>query len=494
MPNIYDVNAAIDKPNIMQSFQQGQILGERQRVARKQEADLSTLRNLAPQIIAGNQQAFDQAAAINPQAAQQFQAIPQAREVDHAKKLGNAARYMAQALRTKNPTQIQGAWQNVRPYIAQLSGKEPPQQWDPAMEPALFQAIAATGGMPDVKGIVVAPGSVLANPSTGESMLRNPASLQYQNVPMGEGKAAGAFDPATGTVRPAVGGGAAVMPPSADPMRPFIDQANAAIQMGAPQAQVEAWLTQQAQNLPGAQVQPGGASVAQGQPQGAPPTVSAQFGIGTPKPAAGTQETWNQPVDEAGPDGNPIRVQYSNRGGRRVVEGAVPVTKPADAKRQAQARQAKVSLQGTVAQLDRLEQAAAQLKADPGLPGITGLRGHIPDIPGSDAARARAQLETLGSQAAFGVLQQMREMSKTGGALGQVSDRENEMLRNNLAALGTNQSAEDFQKALDQIIAYARDSKARMQGAFTDTYGNVESDPATTAAPAPGVWSIERVL
>lgn len=477
----YDIAGALQNPNIignaLAAGQAGRAAGLQDQAMRKQNA-LAQLAGQAYSAPAEQQNALvSQMIGIDPQSGMEMGSAlagrAQAQEVDHAKRLGGAARYMAQALQSKNPAQIEGAWQAVRPYIAQLSGKEPPQQWDPAMEPALYQAIAATGGMPDVKGVVVAPGSVLANPSTGERMLANPASLQYHDVPMGEGKAAGAFDPATGTVRPAVGG----VPqggPQIDPMQPFIDQANAAIQMGAPQDQVEAWLQQQAQQI-GAQPQVPGQGGNQLQTTQA--VVPAQFGVGTPAGPKPQNETWSQPVDEAGPDGKPIRVQYSNTGERRVVEGAAPVTKAADAKLQMQARTAKTSLTGTVAQLDRLEQAATQLKNDSGVDGITGVWGHLPNYPEGDAARAAARLETLKSQIGFGVLQQMREMSKTGGALGSVSDRENSLLQNNLAAISTNQSAEDFKNALDQVISYARDSKARLQGAYRDTFGEDASQP-----------------
>lgn len=98
-----------------------------------------------------------QAVGVDPQAGLQLgsqlgalnasrQATAKAAEVDHMKKLGGAARYMAQALKSNNPAQVEGAWQAVRPYLAEVSGKEPPLQWDSAMEPALYQAIAATGG------------------------------------------------------------------------------------------------------------------------------------------------------------------------------------------------------------------------------------------------------------------------------------------------------------------------------------------------------------
>ena len=182
----------------------------------------------------------------------------QAAETDHMKKLGGAARYMAQALQTKNPQQIEGAYQAVRPYLAEVSGKQPPPNWDPAMEPALYQAIAQTGGTPEQKGVVLSAGGQLRNPMTGELLADNPQALQYHDVPMGEGKAAGVFDPSTGAVRPAVGG----VPQGnqqGDPMQPFIEQANHAIQMGAPEDKVRAWLMQQAQQI-GAQPQAAGQS------------------------------------------------------------------------------------------------------------------------------------------------------------------------------------------------------------------------------------------
>lgn len=40
--------------------------------------------------------------------------------------------------------------------------------------------------------------------------------------------------------------------------------------------------------------------------------------------AAGQQVTWNNPIQESGPDGKPIMVRYSNTGGRQIVEGATP--------------------------------------------------------------------------------------------------------------------------------------------------------------------------
>lgn len=257
------------------------------------------------------------------------QAAQKTAEVDHMKKVGGAARYMAQALQTKNPQQIQGAWSAVRPYLAELTGKQPPEQWDPSFEPGVYQAIAMTGGTPDQKGVVLSAGGRLVNPTTGELLANNPQSLQYHDVPMGAGKAAGVFDPSTGTVRPAVGGAVPTGPQAAagDPMQPLLDQANAAIRMGAPEDKVRAWLMEQAQTA-GLQPQAPGQGVPTGGDQAQSTIAPAQFGIGTPAGPKPQNETWNQPVDETGPDGKPIRVQYSNTGERRVVEGASPIAKP----------------------------------------------------------------------------------------------------------------------------------------------------------------------
>lgn len=43
--------------------------------------------------------------------------------------------------------------------------------------------------------------------------------------------------------------------------------------------------------------------------------------------APGSDESWSNPVDEVGEDGRPIRVRYSNRGNRQVIQGAQPAPK-----------------------------------------------------------------------------------------------------------------------------------------------------------------------
>lgn len=145
---------------------------------------------------------------------------------------------------------------------------------------------------------------------------------------------------------------------------------------------------------------------------------------------------------------------------------------PADTKIQGVLNQDTQALNDSVNNMDRLATVANKLKSHPGLSGITGIRGKIPTIPGTDAANAQAELETLKSQVGFGVLQNMRNNSKTGGALGQISDKEEKLLQDNLAALSQSQSTEEFQKNLQNVIDYTESAKDRLRSAYNMKHGD----------------------
>jgi hypothetical protein len=69
----YDVNAAIQKPNMLAMVQQGMAFGTQQRQLREQEQERMTLRDLTPGAIGGDFAKQDQIAAIDPQRAGQVQ-------------------------------------------------------------------------------------------------------------------------------------------------------------------------------------------------------------------------------------------------------------------------------------------------------------------------------------------------------------------------------------------------------------------------------------
>lgn len=224
-------------------------------------------------------------------------------------------------------------------------------------------------------------------------------------------------------------------------------------------------------------------------------------------------------VDESGnlaPRGNPFRPMADQNGGMTPFPtpggAAVPSATPSpllspsidpaanaakttaveDAKRAAEnkweASPAYSSLAAAVDPLNRLDAVAGALSESPGLERITGLYSVIPNIPGGAAADAQAQMKTLKSQIAQNVLQMYRNMSQTGGAVGQVSNFEQEMFQNNLAALDQAQSPAQFKKSLSQIQDFVRGSKDRLARAYERQYltpGTVPSMQGSVQGQAP---------
>lgn len=131
---------------------------------------------------------------------------------------------------------------------------------------------------------------------------------------------------------------------------------------------------------------------------------------------------------------------------------------------------------------DRLGGAAEQLLKHEGLKGITGIRSVIPNIPGSAAADAAAKLQTLKAQIGFSVLQEMRNASKTGGALGSVTERELGFLQNALDALDNAQSLEQFTESLSAIKKWSQEGKGRLQEAFNVKHRNRKGADGQPAA------------
>ncbi|WP_369916540.1 hypothetical protein AB8810_11145 [Xanthomonas sp. NCPPB 3005] len=278
------------------------------------------------------------------------------------------------------------------------------------------------------------------------------------------------FDPQTGGMAPTQGGqGAPVLPQGGG--QQVVEQdaqlANQMIASGIPADQVDRFLQSRAAQFNGG-VQP------------AAPAAGAGTFVGrAPEEQAAATEAAKQTTQlqylpqELGMRSN---AALSTAAGEAQIKSA--------ATKQAASAPAYAALQDASSNLDRMSAQAATLMQHPGLDGITGLRGAIPDVPGSTAANARAELEALRSQIGFSVLQAMRDASKTGGALGSVSEQENRLLQSNLAALAGSQSAESFRANLKKVMDYASAAKGRMQAAYQRQYGGAQqpADP-TPASP-----------
>ncbi len=150
---------------------------------------------------------------------------------------------------------------------------------------------------------------------------------------------------------------------------------------------------------------------------------------------------------------------------------------PADFKQQGVFNADTATLQSSMADLDRLATSANTiLKNEKGLEGITGIQGAFPNIPGSAAANAQADLGSLKAQVGFGVLQAMRNASKTGGALGNVSDAEGKRLEAALGSLEKAQDLKQFKERLQGIVDFSTQAKERLFNAY-----NMKYNPVTQA-------------
>ena len=151
-----------------------------------------------------------------------------------------------------------------------------------------------------------------------------------------------------------------------------------------------------------------------------------------------------------GPDGQPLQVPIE--GGDTAREIAADAEKAA--------KRAKEVTEGNRIVVDAIDEALKRSNA----PGSFGtgriinetLGGILPGggegaLAGSDAASLDAIVKTITSNIGFEELNKMRANSPTGGALGPVSDKENELLQSTKAALQTSQTREQFQEQLAKL-------------------------------------------
>lgn len=136
-------------------------------------------------------------------------------------------------------------------------------------------------------------------------------------------------------------------------------------------------------------------------------------------------------------------------------------------------------------EIDSLADDIARLKDHPGLSGITGLiAGRTPNLTGP-AREAQALLDRIVAKGQFRGLQAMREASPTGGALGNVSDKEGAALRSAFGALNQTQNTADFRNALNNVLSDLNFSKGNIQQTFEDTYAYRPSTRGKAGEEAP---------
>jgi hypothetical protein len=111
----------------------------------------------------------------------------------------------------------------------------------------------------------------------------------------------------------------------------------------------------------------------------------------------------------------------------------------------------------------------------------TGIAGvGLSKIPGSPAYNYAAKLESLKSRIGFQTLAALRRSSPTGGALGNISNKENDLLQSTLGALKQGMSESELKKSLKEIRDRSIRQFERNRSSFLQDYPdqNLESQGA----------------
>ena len=126
-------------------------------------------------------------------------------------------------------------------------------------------------------------------------------------------------------------------------------------------------------------------------------------------------------------------------------------------------------------------------------PRTAGAGGAILGVlPGTDASDLQGYIETIKSNLATSELQKIREASKTGGALGNVSNKDITLLETAVASLNTKQSPAVLKANIEKVLAlYTKiQQDAGIKLGYTPQQPTVTKEQANTTAPATTGWSI----
>ena len=129
---------------------------------------------------------------------------------------------------------------------------------------------------------------------------------------------------------------------------------------------------------------------------------------------------------------------------------------------------------------DKLITQMQLLRNHPGLSGITGLIMGVTPALTSSARSAQAILDTIKAKGTLSVLTAVRNASATGGALGNTSNKDIDLLERGFGALKTTQSTNDFKTQIGNVISDLEATKLRAREAYDDTYAYKTTAPAAT--------------
>lgn len=250
---------------------------------------------------------------------------------------------------------------------------------------------------------------------------------------------------------------------------------------------------------------PGGVSVPeQGVGVGGDPSAPAAGAVtGTP-PAAGATTNETQQGNVTGvakpEDG---RVQFVDQDGK-LQERLIPGSKGAgEAEAARRAKIAEENTQrdkaGTV--LNKIEEVRKMLKTDPNANFFqkvwaatsTGLPGQLTEgIGGTPAKQLRSKLDTIAANIGFDALAEMRRNSPTGGALGNVTERELALLQSTIASLDPNAGEEVLKQGLSDVERQYNSILKRLGPEGQAAFLGGATPGAVATPPTPGLMDTKK--
>jgi hypothetical protein len=145
---------------------------------------------------------------------------------------------------------------------------------------------------------------------------------------------------------------------------------------------------------------------------------------------------------------------------------------------------AEQALGSVVGKTEDLNEVVTSLLANKeGLARSTGISSKVPSIPGSPAYQAQSDLVNIKTRLATRALQEMRDLSKTGGAVGQVTEREWPRLEQEFANLDAAQNMKAVESSLKKIQGILQRWRTSAEKSFVQTYGTAEQVSQTPISP-----------
>lgn len=177
---------------------------------------------------------------------------------------------------------------------------------------------------------------------------------------------------------------------------------------------------------------------------------------------------------------------------RKAEQGETPLSNKEIQKRESVRPQATAAIKGIEAKSESFINDLKALRDHPGLSQITGiLAGRVSGLT-KEGRAAQALYDKILAKGGFEMLQQMREASKTGGALGNVSNQEGKQLQASFAAIDRRQDAADVKKALDTAISDVEGARARSREAFNETYSYREQQDGGRGADTSKLSPVDK--